>query len=151
MCFSLQTPIINSGPSVAQLSLGEWPFPVAPMPCPYLCEQSSHRTPVLLAEAFPPLPRSGYSLPEFHHGTGHIGGIGNAVVGEAALCVPGVVTLFPWQCLQGHSHTDESKAGQRGPRRLCLPLWSPEPLQSHWPTSPSQQHWEAGRPVIPIL
>lgn len=51
----------------------------------------------------PPQP-SPHSLPELHHGAGHVGGIGQAIVGEAAVSVPGVVTLFPWQGLQGQSH-----------------------------------------------
>lgn len=48
-----------------------------------------------------------HSLPELHHGTGQVGGVHDAVVGEAAVGVPGVVTLFPRQRLQRHSGTDK--------------------------------------------
>lgn len=47
---------------------------------------------------------SPYSLPELDHSAGHVGGIDQAIVGEAAVRVPGVVTLFPWQGLYGQSH-----------------------------------------------
>lgn len=34
-------------------------------------------------------------LPELHHGACHVGGVGQGVVGEAAVGVPGVLTVFP--------------------------------------------------------
>lgn len=39
-------------------------------------------------------------LPELHDGAGQVGGVHNAVVCEASLCVPWIVAGFPWKLLQ---------------------------------------------------
>lgn len=39
-------------------------------------------------------------LPEFHHSTGEVSGVCDAVVSIAAICVPGIATSLPWQVLK---------------------------------------------------
>lgn len=39
-------------------------------------------------------------LPELHHCAGEVSGVRNAVVGVAAVCVPGIATALPWQILK---------------------------------------------------
>lgn len=39
-------------------------------------------------------------LPKLHHSTGEVFGICDAVVGVAAVCVPGIATSLPWQLLK---------------------------------------------------
>lgn len=39
-------------------------------------------------------------LPELHDGARHIGGVCHAVVGEAFVCIPRVVTRFPGELLK---------------------------------------------------
>lgn len=39
-------------------------------------------------------------LPKLHDGTGEIGGVYYAVVCITSLCVPWIVTRFPWKLLQ---------------------------------------------------
>lgn len=39
-------------------------------------------------------------LPELHHGAGEVPGVWDAVVGVAAVCVPGIATSLPWQILK---------------------------------------------------
>lgn len=95
-----------------------------------------------------------HSLPELHHGAGHVGGVEGTVVGEAAVCVPGVATLFPRQRLQRQSRTDKPHEPQE------LTAAAPgHPVHPHGPrasshqhaTSPSQKLPGAGHAVHPIL
>lgn len=39
-------------------------------------------------------------LPKLHHCTGEVAGVGDAVVGVTAICVPGIATILPWQVLK---------------------------------------------------
>lgn len=85
-CFSLSPePITSSHHPFEGASVSGWPW-------------LAGTRPTLLASDL---------LPELYHGAGHVGGVDDAVVGEAAVGVPGVVTLFPRQCLQRHSGTDK--------------------------------------------
>jgi hypothetical protein len=85
--------------------------------------------------AHPPQPHpSPHSLPELHHGAGHVGGIDQAVVGEAAVSVPRVVTLFPWQGLQGQSHRQIPLSPWGWPERT--PLTQPILIAPHTCSQP---------------
>lgn len=47
---------------------------------------------------------AGDVLPELGDSAGQVGGVIQGVVGEAAVCVPGIPTVLPWQVL--HRHKD---------------------------------------------
>lgn len=55
-------------------------------------------------------------LPELHHGTGEVSGVCDAVVGVAAVCVPGIATTLPWQVLK----IKEKKRREKSHRQLFL-------------------------------
>lgn len=93
-------------------------------------------------------------LPKFYHSTGHGGGVDDAVVGEAAICVPGIVTLFPRQCLQRHSGRPPPLSPWGWQQwSQCAPFilkvcWA---SLSHYLSSPSQRFLDACHTEIPIL
>lgn len=73
-------------------------------------------------------------LPELHHSAGEVPGVCDAVVGEAALCVPGISTSLPWQFLE--MEKKEKKITQTAP--LFGPLSHRTVLSLH--LSCSQKH-----------
>lgn len=62
--------------------------------------------------AHPSAPCHPHSLPELHHGAGHVGGVDDAVFGEQWSVFQGLSHCF--QCLRGHGHVTKPHWGPRG-------------------------------------
>lgn len=59
-------------------------------------------------------------LPELRDGAGEVGGVCQAIVGEALLCVPGVVAALPWQLLQAKQGLSDDQRRHEDKERLVL-------------------------------
>lgn len=51
-------------------------------------------------------------LPELHHSAGEVSGVCDAVVGVAAICVPGITASLPWKLLKIKGEKKEKKITQ---------------------------------------
>lgn len=77
-------------------------------------------------------------LPELHHGAGEVPGVWDAVVGVAAVCVPGIATSLPWQILKIKG---TKKREERGRKRKKKNHTDSSFYLDHSPTLGSHSFW----------
>lgn len=92
-------------------------------------------------------------LPELHHCAGEVTGVWDAVVGVAAVCVPGITTTLPWQLLKikkkkrEKNHTDSSFYLDYSPTAGSHSLWlkSSQDHDTHWDFMLFSEEWKPHR------